>query len=140
MQGGALHTGHKLHQTSVADIEYQAVDDLVAKVAMGHLTAFEAERSLHLVAFAKKADSLILLGLVVMLIDGDRELDLFDGDDLLLLARGAVALVLLVEELAVVLDLADGGNGIGGDLYEVQRTFAGHLEGLKGSHDAKLFA
>ena len=42
--------------------------------------------------------------------------------------------------LAVVLDLADGRNGVGGDLYQVQRTLAGHLEGLKGRHDAKLFA
>ncbi|MCU1248724.1 MAG: hypothetical protein JWQ49_1753 [Edaphobacter sp.] len=140
MQGSAFHTRHELNQTSVTDVENEAVDDLVAEIAMGHLAAFEAERCLHFVAIAEEADSLIFLGLVIVLIDGDREFDLFDGDDLLLLARGAVALVLLVQELAVVLDLADGGNGVRGDLYEVQGAFAGHLEGLKWGHDAKLFA
>jgi len=140
MKGGAFHARHELNQTGIADIQNEPVDNLVAEVAMGHLAALEAKRRLYLIAIAKEANSLILLGLVVVLIDGNGELDLFDGDDLLLLARGAVALVLLIQELAVVLDLADGRNGIGGDLYQVQRAFAGHLEGLKRGHDAELFA
>src|SRR5436190_385859 len=56
MQRRSLHTRHELHQTGVADIENQTVDDLVAEIAMRHLPAFEAQRSLHLVAFAKKPD------------------------------------------------------------------------------------
>ena len=140
MEGRAFHAGHELDQPGIADIEDQAVDDLVPEVAMGHLAALEAERCFDLVAFAEKADSLVLFGLVVMFVDCDGELDLFDCDDLLLLACGAVALVLFVKKLAVVLDLADGGNGVGGDLYEVEGTFAGHLEGFEGRHDTKLFA
>lgn len=140
VEGCAFHAGHKLDQAGIADVEDEAVNDLVTQVAVGHLAALKAERSLHLVAFAEEADCLIFLGLVVVLVDGDRELDLFDGDDLLFLAGGAVAFVLLVEEFAVVLNLADGRNGVGGDLYEVERTLAGHLEGFEGSHDAELFA
>jgi hypothetical protein len=113
MQRCAFHARHELHRTSLADVHDQPIDDLVAQVAMGHLPAFEAQAGLHLVAIAQKANRLVLLGLVVMLVHGDRELDLFDNDDLLLLACSAVALVLLVEVLAVVLDLADRRNGVG---------------------------
>ena len=121
MQRSAFHAGHKLHQSGVADIKNQAIDDLIAEIAVGHLTAFEAERCFHLVAVAKKADGLVLLRLIVVFIDGYRELDLFDGDDLLLLARSAIALVLLIKEFAVVLDLADWRDRVGGDLYKVER-------------------
>ena len=75
-----------------------------------------------------------------MLVDRDGELDFLDDDDLLLLARGAVALVLLVEELAVVLDFADGRDGVGRDLDEVEGALAGHLEGFERGHDAELLA
>jgi hypothetical protein len=92
---------------------------------MRHLAALEAQAGLDLVAVAEEADSLVLLGLVVVLVDGDRELDLLDDNDLLLLARCAVALVLLVEVLTVVLDLADGRNGVGRDLDQVERLLAG---------------
>jgi hypothetical protein len=135
-----FHAGHEFDEASLADVEDEAVNDLVTKVTVGHLATFETKRRLDFVAIAQKADCLIFLGLVVVLINGDRELDLFDSDDLLLFAGGAVALVLLIEELAVVLDLADGRNGVRGDLYKVESAFAGHLEGFKGSHDAELFA
>ena len=140
MQCRAFHARHELDQASVADIKNEAVDDLVAEIAMRHLAAFESQRRLNLVAFSEEPDCLVLLGLVVVLINRHRELDLFDDDDLLFLACGAVALVLLVKELAIVLDLADGGHGVGGDLYQVERAFPGHLEGVKRGHDAELFA
>jgi len=140
MKGRTFHTGHEFDQTSVPNVEDEAVDDLVPEVAVGHLAALEAERRLDLVAFAEEADSLIFLRLVVVLVDGDGELNLFNGDDLLLFAGGAVAFVFLVEELAVILDLADGRDGIGRDLDEVERTLTGHLKGLEGGHDAELFA
>jgi hypothetical protein len=140
MQRGAFHAGHELHQAGIADIQNEAVNDLVAEVAMGHLAALEAQGGLDLVAFSQETDGLILLGLIVVLVDGHGELDLFDDDDLLFLAGGAIALVFLVEELSVVLNLADRGNGVGGDLYQVERALAGHLEGVEGSHDAELFA
>ena len=140
MKRGAFHAGHEFDQAGIADVENEAVDDFVAEVAMGHLAALEAQGGFDLVAVAEEADRLVLFGLVVVLVDGDGELDLFDGDDFLFLAGGALAFVLFVEEFAVVLDLADRGNGVGGDLYEVKGTFAGHLQGIKGGHDAKLFA
>lgn len=140
VKGCAFHAGHEFDQPGIADIENEAVDDFVAEVAMGHLAALESEGCFNLVAFAEKADGLIFLSLVVMFVDGDGELDLFDRDDFLLLAGCPFAFVLFVEEFAVVLNLADWRNGVGGDLYEVEGTFACHLEGIKRRHDAKLFA
>ena len=140
MQRGAFHARHELHCAGVADVHDEAIDDLVAEVTMRHLSALEAQAGLYLVAIAEEAHGLILLGLVVVLVNGDRELDFLDDDDLLLLACGAVTLVFLVEVLAVVLDLADGGDGVRRDLDEIERPFASHLQGFKGSHDAKLFA
>ena len=140
MQRGAFHAGHELYRAGLADIHDEAIDDLVAEVAMCHLAALEAQAGLDLVAFAEETHGLVLLGLVVVLVDGDRELDFLDDDDLLLLTCGAVTLIFLVEVLAVVLDLADGRDGVRRDLDEIERLFASHLQGFKGSHDAKLFA
>jgi hypothetical protein len=86
---------------------------------VSHLAAFKAQGRLDLVAFSQETDCLVLLGLVVVLVDGDRELDFLDGDDFLLLARGAVALVLLVEELAVILNAANRRLGGRRDFYQI---------------------
>ena len=48
-----------------------------------------------------------------MLVDRDREFDFLDDDDLLLLPGGALALVFFVQELAVILNAANGGTAFG---------------------------
>jgi len=140
VKGCALHAGHELDQAGVTDIDDEAIDDLIAKIAVGHLTSFEAQGGLDLVALVEEAEGLVLFGLVVVLVDGNGELDLFDDDDFLLLACCSLALIFFVEVFAVVLDFADWRDGVGGDLYEVEGTLPGHLEGLEGSHDSELFA
>ncbi len=140
MQRGAFHPRHKLDRAGIADVEDKAIDDLVAEVAVSHLAALEAQRRFHLVALAEESDSHVLLRLIVVLIDRHGELDFLDDDDLLLLARGTVGFIFLVEVLTVILNLADWGDGIGRDLNQVEGTFAGHLKGFEGSHDAQLFA
>lgn len=140
MQRGAFHARHEFHDACRTHIHDEAVDDLVAQVAVRHLAATETQAGLHLVAIVQEADSLVLLRLVVVLIHGNGELNFLDDDNLLLLARSAVALVLLVEILAVILDAADGGNGVWGDFHEIQRTFARDLQRVERGHDAKLFA
>ena len=140
MQRRAFHARHKLDIACLTNVHDEAIDDLIAEVAVRHLAAFEPQGSLHVVTFTEEADGLVLLGLVVVLVDGDGELDFLDGDDLLLFAGGAVALVLLVEELSVVLDFADGRVRVGRDLNQVQGALAGDLESVEGRNDAKLFA
>src|SRR5262249_46870444 len=47
---------------------------------------------------------------------------------------------LLVAELAVVQNLADGRSFGGRHLYQVEVRLAGHFEGLRGRNHSKLFA
>ncbi len=140
MQRGAFHPRHKLHNTGIANIQNQLVDDVVPKLAVCHLASTEAQTSFHLVALGEKANRLPLFGLVVVLVNRDRELDLFDQNDFLLLFGGAVALFLLVEKASVILNAANGRNRVRRDFDEVEAVFAGNLQGIKYSQDAELFA
>ena len=140
VEDGAFHAGHELDHAGVADVLDEAIDDVVAKLAVGHLATAEAEAGLDLITVMEEADGLVLLGLVVVLVNGDGELDFFDDDDLLLLAGGALALILLVEVAAVVLDAADGRDGVGRNLDQIQAPLAGDFQGFKGWQDAELFA
>ena len=88
----------------------------------------------------QEADGLVFLGLVVVLVDGDGELDFLDDDDFLLLARGPFALVFLVEEFAVVLNAADRRHGVGRDFHQIQAALAGNLQSFKGRKNAELLA
>ena len=140
MKRSTFHARHELDQARISNVEDEAIDYFVTKIAMGHLAALETQRCLYLVAFTEEADGLVLLRLIVMLVDSNREFYFLDDDYLLLLAGGAFALVFLIQELAVVLDLADRRDGVRGDLYKIERLFAGHLERVEGRHDAKLLA
>ena len=140
VQRGAFHPGMEFHDGTLADILNQPVDDLVPKLAMGHLAAAEAQRRLDLVAVVQKADGLVLLGLVVVLVHCDGELDFLDDDDLLLFARRPLALVFFVEEFAVILNAANRWDGVGRNLHQIQTALAGDLEGFKRWKNAELFA
>jgi len=140
VKNGAFHAWHELDHGDLADILDEAINDVVAKVAVRHLTSAETEAGFDLVAALQELDCLILLGLVVVVVDGHGEFDFLDDDDLLLFARGAFGLVLLVEKAAVVLDAADGWGSIGRDFNQVQPALAGDLQRFKGREDTELFA
>ena len=140
MKNGAFHARHEFDYSDVADVLDEAIDDVVAKVSVGHLASAETEAGFDLVAALQELDCLVLLGLVVVVVDSDGEFDFLDDDDLLLFARGAFGLVLLVEKAAVVLDAADRWDGGGRDFDQVESTFAGNLQRFKWREDAELFA
>src|ERR1700733_5198805 len=139
MERGAFHAGHELHNACVPHVLNEPVDDGVAQLAVGHLAALKTQRSLYLVAFTQETDSLILLGLVVVLVNGHGKLRFLDHDDFLLLTRRAVALVLFVKELAVILNAAYGRLGGGRNFHQVQTTLAGNLQCFEGRQDSELF-
>jgi len=112
VQDGAFHAGHELDHAGSTDVLDQPINDVVAEVAVSHLAPTETQARLYFVAFGEKADRLILFGLVIVLVDGHRELDFLDGDDFLALARGALALFLFVEKTAIILNPANGRDGI----------------------------
>lgn len=140
MQGRAFHARHKFNESGIAHILNEPVDDVVAEFAMRHLAAAEAQASLDLVAIDQEPDCLILLGLVVVLVNGNGEFDFLDDDDLLLLAGRSFALFLLVKIASIILDAADRRNRIGRDLNQVQSPLACNLQCLEGRQDAELFA
>jgi hypothetical protein len=74
-----------------------------------------------------------------MLIDSHGEFHFLDHDDFLLLACRAIALVLLVEKLAVVLNAADRRLRGGRDFDQIQATLAGYFESFKGRENSELF-
>ena len=58
----------------------------------------------------------------------------------MLFARRTLALFLLVEETAVVLNAADGRNRIGRDFDQVKTALTGDFQRLEWCKDSKLFA
>ncbi len=139
VQRGAFHARHELNDAGITHVLNEAVDDGVAQLAVGHLAAFKTQRGLHLVAFAQETDCLVFLGLVIVLIHGHGEFHFFDHDHFLLLAGRAIALVLLVEKLAVILNAADRRLRGGRDLNQIQATLAGYFECFKGRQNSELF-
>ena len=113
VEDGSFHARHELDDCDVTDVLDEPVDDLVSEIAVGHLTSAETEAGFHLVAALQEFDCLIFLGLVIVVVHRDGEFNFLDDDDLLLFARGALGLVLLVKKAAVVLNAADGWDGGG---------------------------
>ena len=140
VKDGAFHARHEFDYTDVANVLNQAIDDVVAEVAMRHLATAEAKTRLDLVATLQKLDCLIFLRLVVVLVYRNGELDFLDRDDLLLLAGGSLGFFFLVEIAAVILNAADGRDGVGRDFDQVESALAGYFERFKGRQDAELFA
>src|SRR5712691_85782 len=64
--------------------------------------------------------------------------DLLEDELLLALAGFTLALRLLVFEAAVVQQLAHGGIGGGGNLYEIEIATLGEVQGVFNAQDAKL--
>jgi hypothetical protein len=135
----AFHAGHEFDDAGVAHILNEPVDDGVAQLAVRHLPAFKAQRGLYLVAFAQEPDCLVLLGLVIVLIHSHGEFHFLDHDDFLLFPGRAIALVLLVEKLAVILNAADRRLRGRRDLNQIQATLAGYFESFKGRQNSELF-
>jgi hypothetical protein len=140
MQDGSLHAGHELDHAGSANVLNQTVNDLIPEIAVGHLASSETQACLHLVALGEKADSLILFGLVIVLVHRNRELDFLDRNHLLALSSSAFALLFLIQKTAIVLNPANRWDGGGGNFNQVEATFAGNTESLKGLENAKLFA
>lgn len=121
----------------VFDVEKDPIEDQLSELRLLLLAAAQHDGDLDLVAIPKEALDVFHLEIVVMDADLRPELDLFDLDLLLVLLGFVVLLVLFVQELAVVGDLAHGGVRRGRNLDEVETAFAGQLESLARGQDAE---
>ena len=66
--------------------------------------------------------------------------DLLDFHDLLIFLGFLFTLLLIEAELGVVHNLADRGNSIGRDFYQIQALLLCHFIGFVGRHNAQLCA
>src|SRR6202041_538466 len=134
----ALLPRPELHYALRFHVLNQPLQNLPPQPGPRHFTAAEKYRGLYFVALIQEAKHVVLLGLVIVVVHIDAELDLFYGDRLLVLLGFALFFLLLVEILPVVHDAAHGRLRGGRNLNQVQILFAGFFDGFERRHDAKL--
>src|SRR5215472_6193919 len=123
-----------------ADVLYQPLENLASEPGARHFAAAEENRCLNLIALAQKTQHVVLLGLIVVIVHVDAELHFLDRDRLLVLFGLALFLLLLIEVLPIIHDAANRRLRCGGNLYQVEVTFAGHLERFIRRQDTDLLA
>src|ERR1700678_3122222 len=116
----------------------QPLQNLPSQAGARHLTATEKDGRLYLVAFIQKTQHVIFLGLVIVVVHIDAELDLFHSDRFLVLLSLALFLFLLIQIFPVVHDPAHGRLRSRGNLNQVQILGSGHLERLEGRQNSDL--
>src|SRR3546814_1667001 len=109
----AFHARILLDLGDLVRIFLNALEKLHAKLAMGEFAAAEAQRDLHLVAFADELVDGLHLRLIIMIVDVGTHLDFLDVLRLLALAGDVRLLLGLVLELADIEELAHGRIGAG---------------------------
>ncbi len=135
-----FHLRHVLDLADFLDVACDAEQQLTTKVLVGHFSTTEPQGDFDLIAIFEEFEDVAHLHLIVVGVRVGTELDLFDLDDLLLLARFAFAFLLFILELAVVHDLADGRGGVGRNLYQIQTGLFSHLHRLGRMHNTDVIA
>ena len=107
---------------------------------MGHLPPAEADSDLHPVPVGEKTLGVADLDIEIIDVDPRGHPNLFDLHDPLILFCFLVPLGLLEPVLAVIHELADRGDRVGGDLDQVQISLGGLGHGLVDGQDAQLFS
>src|SRR6185437_7381031 len=140
VQGVAFLPRPEFHDSAIADIFNQPLQNLPSQPGAGHFSATEKNRGLYLVAFIQETEHVVLFGLVVVIVHVDAELHFFDRDGFLVLLGFAVFFLLLIKKLPVIHDAANRRLRGGRYLYQIQVLFAGHFERFKGGQNADLLA
>src|SRR6266566_5137326 len=140
VQGVAFLSRPELDNTALANIFDQPFQNLPPQPGARHLASAKKNRRLDLIAFIQKTQHVVFLGLVVVIVHVNAELHFLDRDRLLVLLGFAFLFFLLIEKLPIVHDAANRRLRGGGNLYQVQILFAGHLERFMRRHDADLLA
>lgn len=118
----------------------KTLHDIIAVLGMSHLTSSKTDGNLDLIAVRQELLRVLELGVKVMSIDIQGELNLLDLDGMLIFSRLFFTLRLFKAILAVVHDLADRRLCLGSDLDEVEILFVRDMLGVGSRHDAELSA
>ena len=107
---------------------------------MRHLTAAEADRSLHLVASSQELGSLVQLGVEVVGVNIERKAGLLDLDHFLVLLGFLLLLLLFKTVFAVIQHLAHRRGSLRCDLDQIEPGFFCSAHGHLNGHNALLLA
>ena len=118
----------------------KTLHDIIAVLGMSHLTSSKTDGNLDLIAVRQELFRVLELGVKVMSIDIQGELNLLDLDGMLVFSRLFFTLRLFKAILAVVHDLADRRLRLGSYLDEVEILFVRDMLGVGSRHDAELSA
>ena len=83
---------------------------------------------------------MVFLGLIIVIVHVDPELDFFNGDRLLVLLCLPLFLFLLIQEFPVIHDAADGRVRGGRNFNQIQVLFSGSFQRFEGRQDSDLLA
>ena len=136
----ALQLRRLIHYGKLPALLGELKQKLLTDIGVRHLPAAEADSDLAPVALRQKLLGVAQFHVEVVYIDAGRHPDLLNLHHPLVLAGFLRALGLLEPVLAVVHELAHGGDGIGGDLDQIQAPLLSQAQGLLGGHAAQLFA
>jgi len=124
----------------LADFHQQAGHLGAAHFLVCHFAAAMENHGTNFVAFSEEADDLVLANLIIMLRSSGPKLYFLKLRATAALALLMRLLILLIEELAVVRDLANRRVRRGRDFHQVQSAFAGKPNGFVRLHHPKLGA
>ena len=104
----AFHLGPVFHRPDLFQLFHQSLDQGSSNLFVDDFTTPEPDVGFDLVALIQETNDVVLLELVIVLVSVGPEFDFLDLDAMLLLLRFVLLLLLLVGELAVVHDFANG--------------------------------
>ena len=128
----------KFNDSAIANIFNQPIQNPSSQAGTRHLASTEEDCGLDLIALIQKAQHVVLLGLVVVIVHVDAKLHFLNCDRLLVLLGFAFLFLLLVQKFPIIHDAANRRLRGGRNLYQIQILFAGHLERFKGRQDSDL--
>ena len=136
----AFHTRHRFDLAVLADFPQQAGHLGAPHFLVRHLAPAMENHGANFVAFTEEANNLILANLVIVLGGGRPKFYFFKLRATAALALLMRLLILLVQKLAVVGDLANWRIRRRRDFHQVESAFARQANGLVRLHHPKLGA
>src|ERR1700693_2621358 len=103
----------ELNDPLFADVFNQTFQDLASQVGARHLTTAEENGSLNFVSFVEKAQHVVLLSLVIVVVHIDAKLYFLDHNHFLMFLGLAFLLLLLIQEFPIVHDATYRRRGRG---------------------------
>ena len=136
----ALHAGSLFDRPMFTKLLLKLIEQIASEFRVGDRSPAEQDAQLNLVARIKKLRCLSPLGFQIVTANFRLDPDFLETNHMLGLARITLFPALLVPELPVIHQAADGGNCIGSDLYEIEPPFAGHLQRISRLDDTYLLS